>query len=57
MPFAPKEIAEKKSQQFDISTLVTRARADHRIKKHESNRNKMEAKYGELRIPAGFVHL
>lgn len=57
MPFAPKEIAEKKSQQFDISTLVTRAREDHRIKKHESNRNKMEAKYGELCIPAGFVHL
>ncbi len=57
MPFAPKEIAEKKSQQFDISTLVTRAREDHRTKKRESNRNKMEAKYGELHIPAGFVHL
>jgi hypothetical protein len=57
MPFAPKEITEKKSQQFDISTLVTRAREDHRTKKHESNRNKMEAKYGELHIPAGFVYL
>lgn len=57
MPSAPKEIAEKKSKQFDISTLVTRAREDHRTKKCESNRNKMEAKYGELHIPAGFVHL